>query len=62
MSDIDLSDLSMFWRGRAKALRILADRQKESLASVATLEAARIYEECADELFEARTARCSTKK
>ncbi len=56
------SDLSMFWRGRATALRILAERQKDSLSSVATLEAARIYEECADELFQTRTARCSTKK
>jgi hypothetical protein len=63
MSNIDLSDLPLFWRGRAKALRLLDSHRKESCGE--TLEAARIYEECADEFcaaLEARNARCSTKK
>lgn len=63
MNDIDMSDLPLFWRGRAKALRILDSHRKESWGE--TLEAARIYEECADEFcaaLKARKARCSTKK
>lgn len=43
-----LKDLPLFWQGRANALRILDGQRTESNA--ATLEAARVYEECATEL------------
>lgn len=46
--DISVKDLCMFWRGRANALRILDNHRSES--DGATLEAVRIYEECAKEL------------
>lgn len=45
---ISLEDLPLFWQGRANALRALDGYRSES--DVATLEAARIYEECATEL------------
>lgn len=43
-----VDDLPMFWGGRARALRILNGRRKESDA--ATIEAAKAYDECAGEL------------
>jgi hypothetical protein len=48
---IALQDLTMFWMGRAKALRILDGARDKS--DLWTLEAARIYEECAEELRKA---------
>ena len=45
---IPLKDLPLFWVGRAKALRILDGKIKQS--DHATLETARTYEECAKEL------------
>ena len=46
--DIPVKDLCIFWRGRANALHILDSHRSES--DGATLEAIRIYEECAKEL------------
>lgn len=43
-----LEDLPLFWQGRANALRILDSHRTNS--DIATLEAARVYEECAKEL------------
>jgi hypothetical protein len=53
--DIQVKDLCMFWQGRANALRILDSHRSES--DGATLEAARIYEECAKELAAAMEAK-----
>ena len=44
---IDLNDLSLFWRARANALRILdGEREQSHEATIASAEA---YEECAKE-------------
>lgn len=52
-----LEDLPLFWQGRANALRLVDGHRSKS--DVATLEAARIYEECATEL---RAAMARPKK
>jgi hypothetical protein len=51
---LPLKDLPLFWRGRAKALRILDLHLVKS--NDVTIETARIYEECATELLAAMTA------
>lgn len=52
---IELSDLPMFWQGRANAFSILAGKQGQNGES--TLMQAKVYEECARELRAAlRTA------
>jgi hypothetical protein len=48
MTMIPLRDLPLFWQGRTNALRIVNSHAAKS--DVATLETARVYEECAAEL------------
>lgn len=50
--EIELQDLDVFWRGRAKALRLV---HAEQALSEATLRVADTYETCADEIKTALT-------
>ena len=47
IESIELRDLALFWRGRAKALRAIHIVQPLSDATLATAET---YEKCADEI------------
>lgn len=54
MTVFPLEDLPMFWQARANALRFLDKHRSKSDAI--TLETARVYEECANELRAAMSA------
>jgi hypothetical protein len=54
MTLIPLRDLPLFWQGRTNALRAVDSVAAKS--DVATLETARVYEECAIELRAALAA------
>lgn len=49
MVPIELNDLPLFWRGRAKALRVLIEQRKLSTNGETERQAA-TYDTCADEL------------